>query len=78
MALLIPNDSGQHTCISPRGPVFDSQRSQDIFSAKILDGAEIYRQRALLSQWSVQKSLIDDRTHPLLVRAALQKNINRI
>ena len=37
-----------------------------IFSEKILDVVEIYRHRALLSQWTVQ-SLIDDRTHPVLV-----------
>ena len=33
---------------------------------------EIYRQHALLRQWTVQ-SLIVDRTHPVLVRAVLQK-----
>ena len=43
-----------------------------IFSEKILDVVEIYRQRALLRQWTVQ-SLIVDRTHPVLVRAVLQK-----
>ena len=37
-----------------------------------LDVVEIYRQRALLRQWTVQ-SLIVDRTHPVLVRAVLQK-----
>ena len=39
---------------------------------KILDVVEIYRQRALLRQWTVQ-SLIVDRTHPVLVRAVLEK-----
>ena len=43
-----------------------------IFSDKILDVVEIYRQRALLRQWTVQ-SLIVDWTHPVLVRAVLQK-----
>ena len=41
-------------------------------SWKILDVVEIYQQRALLRQWTVQ-SLIVDRTHPALVRAVLQK-----
>ena len=44
-----------------------------IFSDKILDVIEIYRQRALLRQWTVH-SLIVDRTHPVLVSAVLQKN----
>ena len=38
----------------------------------ILDVVEIYRRHALLRQWTVQ-SLIVDRTHPVLVRAVLQK-----
>ena len=43
-----------------------------IFSWKILDVVEIYQQRALLRQCN--KSLIVDRTHPVVVRAVLQKN----
>ena len=46
-----------------------------IFSEKFLDVIEIYRQRALLRQWTVQ-SLIVDQTHPVLVRAVLQKKFN--
>ena len=37
-----------------------------IFSEKILDVVEIYQQRALLRQWTVQ-TLIVERTHPVLV-----------
>ena len=43
-----------------------------IFSENILDVVEIYWQRALLRQWTVQ-SLIVDQTHPVLVRAVLHK-----
>ena len=44
-----------------------------IFS-EILDVVEIYQQCALLRQWTVQ-NLIVDKTHPVLVRAVLQKKI---
>ena len=54
-------------------PVIDSWHSQDFLIQKILDFVEIYSQRALLIQWTVQ-SLIVDRTHPVLVRAVVQKN----
>ena len=37
-----------------------------IFSERILNVIEIYQQRTLLSQWTVQ-SLIADPTHPVLV-----------
>ena len=46
--------------------------SEIISLGKILDVIEIYQQRALLRQWTVQ-SLIVDRPHPVLVRAVLQK-----
>ena len=42
----------------------------EIISRKILDVIEIYRQRLDSGQC---KSLIVDRTHPVLVRAVLQK-----
>ena len=43
-----------------------------IFSDEILDVVEIYRQRALLRQWTVQSFIVDG-THPVLVRTVLQK-----
>ena len=45
-----------------------------IFTLEILDVVEIYRQHELLRQWTVQ-SLIVYQTHPVLVRAVLQKKL---
>ena len=57
----------------PAAPGSSLSVFKKFFQKKILDVVEIYRQRALLSQWTVQKSLKVDRTYPVLVREVLQK-----
>ena len=53
-------------------PGFDSLRSRRF----ILDVAEIYRQRALLSiEWTVQKLINVDRTHLVLLSGTTKKRI---